>query len=61
MSPLITHPLHLDRHRRRVWVLGQRCHHGAIGALLVGVGAFLMAHDRKDLSLWFRPGWQQQP
>jgi hypothetical protein len=61
MSPYVTHPLHLDRNRRRLWILGQRLHHGAVGALLVGLGAALMAHDRKDRSLWFRPGWQQQP
>jgi acyl dehydratase len=59
MFPRITHPLHLDRSRRRVWILGQRCHHGALGALLVGLGAALMAHDRKDLVLWFRAGWQE--
>jgi len=31
-------PLHLDRHSRRLWIRGQRCHHGATGALLVGAG-----------------------
>jgi hypothetical protein len=30
--------LHLDRARRRLWIRGQRCHHGATGALLAGAG-----------------------
>ena len=29
---------HLDRARRRLWIRGQRCHHGATGALLAGTG-----------------------
>jgi hypothetical protein len=32
-----------DAARRRLWVLGQRCHHGATGALLTGVAAGLLA------------------
>jgi hypothetical protein len=40
MSPeLIRKPLHYDRMRRRVWIYGQRCHHGATGALLCATGA----------------------
>ena len=39
MSPeLIRKPLHYDRQLRRLWIRGQRCHHGATGALLAGVG-----------------------
>jgi hypothetical protein len=30
--------LHLDRDSRRLWIRGQRCHHGATGALLAGAG-----------------------
>lgn len=37
LSPL--HPIHYDRARRRLWILGQRCHHGATGAMLAGVAA----------------------
>ena len=44
MSPeLIRKPLHYDRQLRRLWIRGQRCHHGATGALLAGVGAFALA------------------
>ena len=43
MPPLVTpslfHPIHYDAQRRRLWVLGQRCHHGATGAVLAGVAA----------------------
>jgi hypothetical protein len=31
-------PLHYDATRRRLWVRGQRLHHGATGALLSGIG-----------------------
>ncbi len=69
MSPeLIRKPLHYDRQLRRLWIRGQRCHHGATGALLAGIGAIalatgsaLMAHDWKDRPLWFARGWQDQP
>jgi hypothetical protein len=30
--------IHYDRVRRRVWIRGQRCHHGATGAVLAGAG-----------------------
>ena len=33
------HLFHYDAQRRRLWVAGQRCHHGATGALLTGVAA----------------------
>jgi hypothetical protein len=46
----------LDLPRRRVWIAGQRVHHGATGALLALLGTALMAHDRKDLPFWFRRG-----
>jgi hypothetical protein len=66
MSPeLIRKPLYYDRQRRRLWIRGQRCHHGATGALLASFGAVamaagsvLMAHDWKDRPLWFARGWQ---
>jgi hypothetical protein len=55
-------PIHYDRVRRRVWIFGQRLHHGATGAFLTvagAVGVALMAHDWKDRSVWFAPGAQE--
>ena len=73
MAPdFLRKPLHYDAARRRLWIYGQRLHHGATGALLAGAGAAakssaliaagaaLMAHDWHDRSLWFKPGWQNQ-
>lgn len=34
----LTHPVEYDALQRRVWILGQRCHHGATGAILAGGG-----------------------
>jgi hypothetical protein len=31
--------LHYDAVRRRLWICGQRCHHGATGAILTAVAA----------------------
>ena len=40
MSPdLLRKPLHYDAIQRRLWIRGQRCHHGATGALLASAGA----------------------
>ncbi len=37
-------PVHYDAVRRRLWICGQRCHHGATGAVLTAVaGAALLA------------------
>lgn len=62
------YPLYYDRVRRRLWVLGQRCHHGATGAILttvgtagVLIGGALMVHDWKDRQIWFERGWGNQP
>jgi hypothetical protein len=50
MPPLVTpsllHPIHFDAQRRRLWVLGQRCHHGASGALLAGLAAAALVAAR---------------
>ncbi len=35
---LLRKPLHFDSARRRLWIRGQRCHHGASGALLATAG-----------------------
>jgi hypothetical protein len=32
-------PIHYDAVRRRLWICGQRCHHGATGALLTAAAA----------------------
>ena len=44
--------------RRRVWICGQRVHHGATGILLATLGAALVAHDWKDRPVWFARGAQ---
>ena len=31
--------IHYDAQRRRLWIAGQRCHHGATGALLTAAAA----------------------
>lgn len=39
MSPdLIRKPLHYDASQHRLWIRGQRCHHGATGVVLAGAG-----------------------
>jgi hypothetical protein len=39
MSPdLFRKPIHYDALQRRLWIRGQRCHHGATGALLACAG-----------------------
>jgi hypothetical protein len=35
--------LHYDSLQRRLWIRGQRCHHGATGALLAGAGMIGLA------------------
>lgn len=49
--------LRYDAERRRVWICGQRLHHGLTGALLTAAGIAMMVHDRRDRSIWFRPGF----
>ena len=53
--------LRYDRSRRRVWVCGQRLHHGLTGVFLAGAGMALMVHDWHDRSIWFARGHQDQP
>ncbi len=39
MDTIRRHPvLHYDPLRRRLWIAGQRCHHGSAGAVLAGAG-----------------------
>jgi hypothetical protein len=47
-----------DPAKRRLWVGGQRVHHGATGLLLAALGAVLVAHDWKDRPMWFARGAQ---
>ncbi len=44
----------IDRKLRRVWLLSQRIHHGAVGVALVAIGTLLCLHDRSDAPDWFR-------
>lgn len=60
-TPRISKPIYYDRVRRRLWIFGQRCHHGATGTILTfwgAIGIALMAHDWKDRAVWFARGWQ---
>ena len=44
-------PIHYDALQRRLWIRGQRCHHGATGALLAGAGVLgLMTLRARALS-----------
>jgi 2-oxoglutarate ferredoxin oxidoreductase subunit beta len=47
-----------DWQRRRMFVVGQRLHHGVTGIMLATLGGILIAHDWKDRSIWFRRGRQ---
>lgn len=52
MSPeLVRKPLYYDAASRRVWVYGQRCHHGATGALLAVTGALVLAAVKAPASV----------
>jgi len=39
----LVHPVEYDALQRRLWILGQRCHHGATGALLASGGVMGVA------------------
>jgi hypothetical protein len=38
--------LRYDTHHRRLWIAGQRCHHGATGAVLTGLAAGALIASR---------------
>ena len=62
MVPLsLTSLLRYDAHQRRLWIAGQRVHHGLTGVLLLAAGTALVLHDWKDRSLWFQLGPDTQP
>ncbi len=48
----------VDPMRKRLWIGGQRVHHGATGVALTLLGAALVAHDWKDRPIWFQRGAQ---
>jgi len=49
--------LHYDAIQRRLWIRGQRCHHGATGAVLAGAGAIgLLALRTPALSAMIAAG-----
>ena len=45
-----------DGPNRRVWILGQRIHHGSVGCIAICLGALLALHDWKDRAVWFARG-----
>ncbi len=47
-----------DPIQKRMWVGGQRLHHGVTGIALALLGGVLVAHDWKDRTVWFRRGPQ---
>jgi hypothetical protein len=57
----VTPLLRYDARRRRLWIAGQRVHHGMTGVLLLATGAALILHDWHDRSLWFQLGPDTQP
>ena len=61
VSLSLTPLLRYDAHRRRLWVAGQRVHHGLTGVMLLAAGTALVLHDWKDRSLWFHLGPDTQP
>ena len=62
LPPVSTTPLlRYDARRRRLWIAGQRVHHGLTGVFLLAAGTALILHDWKDRSLWFQVGPDMQP
>ena len=37
-----------DAFRRRLWILGQRCHHGATGSVVAALACFGLAAPGRD-------------
>jgi hypothetical protein len=61
VSLSLTSLLRYDASRRRLWIAGQRVHHGLTGVVLLAAGTALVLHDWKDRSLWFQLGPDMQP
>ena len=50
MSPeLLRKPVHYDPTLRRLWIRGQRCHHGATGVVMAGAGCVALVALRAPL------------
>ena len=47
--PMLLHPIEYDALRRRLWILGQRCHHGATGAVLASCAVLTAAIGARKL------------
>jgi hypothetical protein len=51
MQSAVTHArrklVEYDSIRRRLWILGQRCHHGAGGVVVTATACFALALDRQ--------------
>ena len=63
-------PIHYDAVRRRLWICGQRCHHGATGALLTALAAVGVATSMRPAralpllatgSLLMAHDWKDRP
>ena len=50
-----------DPQLKRLWIGGQRVHHGMTGVLVAAAGLALMLHDWKDRPFWFQRGAGSQP
>jgi len=50
MSAIVRHTqprlVEYDSMRRRLWIMGQRCHHGATGVLVAGIACAAIAAER---------------
>lgn len=44
----------VDREHNRLWIMGTRIHHGAVGLALTAIGLALALHDRRDFREWLR-------
>src|SRR5947208_3634565 len=44
-------PIRYDAVRHRVWLFGQRCHHGATGTVLAALALTRLTHRRSSLAL----------
>jgi hypothetical protein len=43
-----------DKKEKKLWVMGQRIHHGAVGFVMALFGIALQIHDIKDLRRWLK-------
>jgi hypothetical protein len=54
MQLQVAHPptplVEYDAFRRRLWILGQRCHHGATGSVVTALACLTLIIDKPDLA-----------